>query len=96
MRCLQGDKSYSYKTRSSFPKISSFIILYLQLEIVACSRLSDSRDDASVRDLEKRDGGGKREAALLLPVSSRFIFVVADGAFCIVRRFYYDGAWNRL
>ena len=57
--------------------------------IIACSRLSDSRDDEKVY--------AKKEAAALAGkrkgVSSRFIFVIALAQF---REPDYLGAWNRL
>ena len=65
---------------------------------VACSRLSDSGEDAKVKGTRKVDGAGKnakegKEPPFLSPVSSRFIFYFALSQF---RRPDYLGAWNRL
>ena len=70
---------------------------------IACSRLSDSRDDEWVKgtqkyepmhELGKGGGGGKKEGATLpLPSFFPFIFMLALSQFCGP---YYLGAWNRL
>ena len=74
--------------------------------MVACSRLSDSGEEAKEKGTRKVGGaerGGKKEKGkrkgererppLLSPVSSRFIFVFALSQFS---GHDYLGAWNRL
>ena len=56
--------------------------------IIACSRLSDSRDDAQVYAKKEAAAEGKR-----MGVSARFIFVIPLAQF---RKPDYLGAWNRL
>ena len=61
---------------------------------LACSRLSDSWEDAKVKSTRKVGGVGKRKKPpLLSPVSSRVIFVFALSQFSGLD---YLGAWNRL
>ena len=65
---------------------------------VACSRLSDSGEDAKEKGTRKDGGARKRKGergsvAPLSPVSSRFIFVFAFSQFSGPD---YLGAWNRL
>ena len=67
---------------------------------LACSRLSDSGEDAKVkrhakswRGGKKRREKGKEPPLLLSPVSSGFIFVFALSQFSGLD---YLGAWNRL
>ena len=72
--------------------ISAYIFLSL-----ACSRLSDSGEDAKEKGTRKVGGAGKRKKEgsppPLSPVSSRFIFVFALSQFSGPD---YLGAWNRL
>ena len=64
---------------------------------VACSRLSDSGEDAKEKGTRKVGGEGKRKKEgsppPLSPVSSRFIFLFALSQFSGPD---YLGAWNRL
>ena len=63
---------------------------------LACSRVSDSREDKKLKGTRKVGGAGKRKKegiAPPLPVSSRFIFMFALSQFSGPD---YLGAWNRL
>ena len=60
--------------------------------LLACSRLSDSGEDAKVKGTRKV-GGAKKGKPLLSSVSSRFTFVFALSQFSGLN---YLEAWNRL
>ena len=60
--------------------------------VLACSRLSDSGEDAKVKGTRKF-GGTKKGKPLLSSVSSRFTFVFALSQFSGLN---YLEAWNRL
>ena len=62
---------------------------YLVISILACSRLSDSGEDAKEKGTRKGSEGGP----LLSHLSSRFIFVFILSQFSGPD---YLGAWNRL
>ena len=69
-----------------FQKVHTDVLFSIFL---ACSRLSDSGEDAKVKRHAKSWQGGEK----LSPVSCRFIFVFALSQFS---RPDYLGAWNRL
>ena len=60
--------------------------------VLACSRLSDSGEDAKVKG-KRKVGGAKKGKPLLSPVSSRFTFVFTLSQFSGPN---YLGTWNRL
>ena len=60
--------------------------------VLACSRLSDSGEDAKVKGTRKF-GGAKKGKPLLSSVSSRFTFVFA---LCQLSGPNYLGVWKRL
>ena len=96
----ENEKWFPYQRQSSYLSFeteargNSEMAYWENTPRLACSRLSDSWEDAKVKGTRKVGGVGKRKKPpLLSPVSSRFIFVFALSQFSGLD---YLGAWNRL